>query len=188
VSIRVAYGGGQEHFGVQPDLTCLGKLIGGGFPLGAFGGRGDVMALFDPSRGTPTVPHPGSFNANPVSLVAGAATLDVLTAEMIDLLNQRGTWIREAMADCFDDVGLAVQVTGLGSLFAIHLTSGPVRTIRDAARGDAALRHRLFLALYSAGILIDPRGVGTLSTVLDQQDLDHFLSVLRRVSENLAET
>jgi glutamate-1-semialdehyde aminotransferase len=83
--------------------------------------------------------------------------------------------------------GVAAQVTGLGSLFAIHLTADPVGTIRDAARGDAALRHRLFLGLYSAGILIDPRGVGTLSTVLDQQDLDHFVSVLRQVSGQLAE-
>jgi glutamate-1-semialdehyde 2,1-aminomutase len=186
VSIRVAYGGGQQYFGVQPDLTCLGKLIGGGFPLGAFGGRRDVMALFDPSRGTPTVSHPGSFNANPVSLAAGAATLELLTAEVIELLNRRGTWIRDAMVGCFAEAGLAAQVTGLGSLFAIHLTSEPVRTIRDAARGDTALRHRLFLGLYSAGILIDPRGVGTLSTVLDQPHLDHFLSVLRRVSGSLA--
>jgi glutamate-1-semialdehyde 2,1-aminomutase len=187
VSIRVAYGGGQEHFGVQPDLTCLGKLIGGGFPLGAFGGRSDIMALFDPSRGTPPVPHPGSFNANPVSLAAGAATLEVLTRETIDRLNQRGAWIRTAMVECFGQAGLPAQVTGLGSLFAIHLTPAPVRTIRDAAGADAALRHRLFLGLYAAGILIDPRGVGTLSTVLDQQDLEHFISVLRRVSGHLAQ-
>ncbi|HEV2083735.1 MAG TPA: aminotransferase class III-fold pyridoxal phosphate-dependent enzyme, partial [Gemmatimonadales bacterium] len=69
VSFRVAMGGGQEYFGVSPDLTCLGKLIGGGFPLGAFGGRADIMALFDPTHGRPTIPHPGSHNANPIGMV-----------------------------------------------------------------------------------------------------------------------
>lgn len=188
VSLRVAYGGAQQHYGVRPDLTCLGKLIGGGFPLGAFGGRADVMELFDPSRGRPKVPHPGSLNANPISLAAGAATLELLTAEAIGALNRRGALLRNGMLEQFTAANLPAQVTGLGSLFAVHLTAKPVRTIRDANRGDAARRHRLFLALYCAGILIDPRGVGTLSTVLDQADIGHFLDVVGGAAQGVAES
>jgi len=98
VSFRVAYGGAQEHYGISPDLTCLGKLIGGGFPLGVFGGRSDVMAMFDPSRGRPQIPHPGSYNANPMSLVAGATTLELLTGEAIRLLNFRGESLRRQIS------------------------------------------------------------------------------------------
>jgi glutamate-1-semialdehyde 2,1-aminomutase len=185
VSMRVAYGGAQEHFGVEPDLTCLGKLIGGGFPLGAFGGRADVMQLFDPSHGRPQVAHPGSFNANPISLVAGCATLESLTTDVIRALNERGTNIRRGIVERLKAAHLPVQVTGLGSLFAIHLTSEPVRTIRDAARGNGALRHRLFLGLYTRGVLIDPRGVGTLSTVLAEGHIDQFLDVLEEVGRKL---
>ena len=79
VSLRIAYGGAEEYYGVTPDMCCLGKVIGGGFPLGAFGGREEIMALFDPSQGPPAIPHPGSYNANPVSLAAGLATLELLT-------------------------------------------------------------------------------------------------------------
>jgi glutamate-1-semialdehyde 2,1-aminomutase len=185
VSFRVAYGGAQQHFGVRPDLTCLGKLIGGGFPLGAFGGRADVMQLFDPSAGTPAVPHPGSLNANPISLVAGAATLELLTDEAIGTLNKSAAALRCAMPGRLAAAGLPVQVTGLGSLFAIHLTTQPVRTIRDTRGSNAGRRHRLFLGLYSAGVLIDPRGVGSLSTVMAQHDIDHFIDTLAKVAPAL---
>jgi glutamate-1-semialdehyde 2,1-aminomutase len=94
VSFRIATGGGQEYFGVSADLTCFGKLIGGGFPLGAFGGREDIMALFDPTHGRPAIPHPGSHNANPIGMVAGAVTLELLTPGAIETLNARGAALR----------------------------------------------------------------------------------------------
>jgi glutamate-1-semialdehyde 2,1-aminomutase len=185
VSMRVAYGGSQQHYGVKPDITCLGKLIGGGFPLGVFGGRADLMRLFDPSLGRPKVPHPGSFNANPVSLAAGIGTLEMLSASTIELLNRRGALVREALLKCFVAAGVPAQITGLGSLFGIHLTEGPVRTVRDAARGDSVLRHQLFLGLYTAGVLIDPRGVGTLSTVMQDGDIEQFLRTTEGVAAGL---
>jgi glutamate-1-semialdehyde 2,1-aminomutase len=185
VSFRVAYGGAQDFFGVAPDLTLLGKLIGGGFPLGAFGGRRDVMALFDPSRGHPAIPHPGSYNANPMSLAAGAATLDLLTPDAIAALNSNGEVLRRRIGERFEAAGVPVEVTGLGSLFAIHLTAGPVRSARDAARADAGLRHRLFLGLFNEGVLIDPRGVGSLSTVIGPREIEEFVAALDRVLARL---
>jgi glutamate-1-semialdehyde 2,1-aminomutase len=181
VSFRVAYGGAEEHFGVVPDLTILGKVIGGGFPLGAFGGRLDVMALFDPSGGRPKLPHPGSLNANPVSLAAGIATLEILTREAIDVINRRGEWLRARMRQAFAEAGIAAEITGLGSLFGIHLTRHPVRDFRDTLETDAGLRHRIFLGLHNEGVLIDPRGVGTISTALGRGELDRFIEALRAV-------
>jgi glutamate-1-semialdehyde 2,1-aminomutase len=186
VSLRVAYGGGQEHYGLAPDLTIFGKIIGGGVPLGAFGGRHDIMALFDPSHGTPRIHHPGSYNANPVSLAAGFATLELLTRDAIASLNRLGEVLREGMQQAFDRSGIPAQVTGLGSLFGVHLTRGPVRSRRDAARTDTALRHRIFLGLYDEGVLIDPRGVGTISTAIGEAEIQQFLdrlgTVLRRIA------
>ena len=183
VSFRVAYGGGEEHFGVAPDLTILGKLIGGGFPLGAFGGRPDVMALFDPSAGRPRIPHPGSLNANPISLAAGIATLELLTREAIGRINDLGESLRGRMRQVFAEARIAAEITGLGSLFGIHLTGHPVRDFRDTLDADTALRHRIFLGLYNEGVLIDPRGVGTISTALGQPQLDRFIGALRAVLE-----
>jgi glutamate-1-semialdehyde 2,1-aminomutase len=187
VSLRVAFGGAEEHYGVAPDMTCLGKVIGGGLPLGAFGGREEIMALFDPSRGPPPIPHPGSYNANPVSLAAGLATLELLTRETIAQLNRTGERLREELKRVFDDAGVPAAITGLGSLFGIHLTDRQVRTIRDAASGDAGLRHRIFLGLYNEEILLDPRGVGTLSTAIGEPEIERFLGALRKVLSRLGE-
>jgi glutamate-1-semialdehyde 2,1-aminomutase len=186
ISFRVAYGGAQEHYSVTPDLTCLGKLIGGGFPLGAFGGRSDVMAMFDPSHGRPRIPHPGSYNANPISLVAGETTLDLLTGEAIRLLNRRGEYLRHQVRMAFEDAGLPAQVTGLGSLFAVHLTSQPVKSYRDTMGADADLRHRIFLGLFKEGVLIDPRGVGCASVAIGEAEIDYFVDALRTVLRTLA--
>jgi len=186
ISFRVAYGGAQEYYSVSPDLTCLGKLIGGGFPLGVFGGRSDVMAMFDPSHGKPQIPHPGSYNANPISLVAGATTLSLLKGEEIQRLNLRGESLRRQIRTAFEDVGLPAQVTGLGSLFAIHLTSQPVKSYRDTMGADADLRHRVFLGLIKEGVLIDPRGVGCVSTAIGEVEIDRFVGALRAVLHTLA--
>jgi glutamate-1-semialdehyde 2,1-aminomutase len=184
VSFRVAYGGAQEHYGVLPDLTCLGKLIGGGFPLGAFGGRSDIMALFDPTQG-PAIPHPGSHNANPVALSAGAAAFEVLSAEALTQLNARADTVRSDIRNAFGEMGIPVQVTGLGSLFGLHLTRTPVTSYRDTLSADRVLRHQIFLGLYNEGILIDPRGVGCLSTALGDPEITHFGRGLRAVLERI---
>ena len=177
VSLRLAWGGAQALFGIVPDLTVLGKLIGGGFPLGAFGGRRDVMALFDPTAGRPAVPHPGSYNANPMSLAAGAATLELLTPEAIARINDLGDRLRAALQRIMDG-RVPARVTGLGSLFGIHPAGAP---------GDAAeVRRRLYLGLYNRGVLIDPRGVGTISTVLGEDELACLLEAAEEVVSGMA--
>lgn len=186
VSFRVAYGGAQQHFQVSPDITCLGKLIGGGFPLGAFGGRSDIMALFDPSRGRPAIPHPGSYNANPVGLVAGAVTLELLTPPVIERMNLKGKLLREDLEAAFTHAGIPARITGLGSLFAIHLKEQPVRSYRDTLGSAAELRHEIFLGLFNEGILIDPRGVGNVSSVIGDREMQQFSGAIRTVLARLS--
>jgi len=186
VSFRVAAGGAQAYFGVSPELTCLGKLIGGGFPLGAFGGRADIMALFDPTHGRPPLPHPGSHNANPIGMVAGAVTLELLTPQEIDLLNTRGGAIRRDLAAAFAEAGIAAQITGLGSLFAIHLADRPVRSYRDTLDSDTDLRHQIFLGLFNEGVQIDPRGVGNVSTAIGPDEVSRLGAAVRSVLSRLS--
>jgi glutamate-1-semialdehyde 2,1-aminomutase len=185
VSFRVAAGGAQEYFRITPDLTCLGKLIGGGFPLGAFGGRADIMALFDPSNGRPPIPHPGSHNANPIGMIAGAVTLELLTSLAIDQLNGRGATVRQDLTTAFAEAGIPAQITGLGSLFAIHLTQRPVRSYRDTLGSDTELRHQIFLGLFNEGVQIDPRGVGNVSTAIGQDEMAQFGASTRSVLARL---
>jgi glutamate-1-semialdehyde 2,1-aminomutase len=184
VTFRLAHGGVEEWLGIRPDLTCLGKMIGGGLPLGAFGGRRDLMALFDPTDG-PVVGHPGSLNANPLCLVAGLAALTALTPERIEELNARGDDLRMGLRRLADKHGFPLTVTGFGSLLALHVTPGPVREFRDTWTVDRELAHALFLGLLTEGVVIDPRGAVCLSTATTDADLTDFLLAFGRVAERL---
>ena len=181
ITYRLALGGAQEYYGVTPDLTCLGKMIGGGLPLGVFGGRADIMSLFDPVPGKPAIHHGGSFNANPMSLVAGAATLEQLTPEVYGKLSYLGDRLRHNLEELFMDVELPARITGLGSLFGVHLTDGPVNTYRDAQKGNIALRHQIFLGMLNEGIVMDPRGAGCLSVAIGESEIDDFVTTMQRV-------
>jgi glutamate-1-semialdehyde 2,1-aminomutase len=153
--------------------------------LGAFGGRSDIMAFFDPSRGRPLVPHPGSHNAHPLGMVAGARTLELLTQEVLDQLNTRAERLRQDMTGAFADAGIPAQITGLGSLFGLHLTEQPVRSYRDTLSAQSELRHQIFLGLYNEGVLIDPRGVGNLTTAIGPEQIERFGTALRTVLSRL---
>ena len=181
ITFRLAPGGAQEYFGILPDLTCFGKMIGGGLPLGAFGGREGVMALFDPSRGRPAIHHGGSLNANPLSMVAGAATLEQLSPEDYASLSYRGETLRTSLVEMFMQMEQPAQITGLGSLFGVHLTDQPVHNYRDAQTGDSELRHQIFLGMLNEGIVMDPRGVGCLSTAIGDGEIQTFVDTMRRV-------
>src|SRR5499427_2174036 len=114
ISFRVGYHGAQGAFGVTPDMTTLGKIIGGGFPVGAVAGRADFMAVFDPTRGgPPPAPHGGTFNANPVTMAAGLAAMRLLTQDAFTRLDDLGAKLRASLDDCFKQAGVPGRVTGL---------------------------------------------------------------------------
>ncbi len=182
ISFRVAPGGSQQYYGITPDLTSLGKIIGGGFAVGAFGGRQDIMELYDPTKG-PKVTHAGTFNANPVTMVAGAVTLEQLTPDVYRDLAELTELLRQGIRRVCSDLEVPVQVTGLGSLFGIHFTGQPIVNYRDIAAEDAALRGQVFLGLMNEGILMASNLVGGLSTALGEEEVNTFVGALQTVLE-----
>jgi glutamate-1-semialdehyde 2,1-aminomutase len=179
ISFRLAFGGAQEHFGIRADLTTLGKIIGGGYPIGAVAGRSDIMQTFDPSR-PDAVTLSGTFHANPVALAAGIATLKEFDRDAIAALNRRGQQLHEKMTQLFQRCRTPLQLHTIGSLFNIHATSGPVEDYRSSSQGNKELLKWLQLALLNEGMLISPRGMGCLCTPMTQADLDGFVAALER--------
>ena len=184
ISYRAAMGGCQEYYGITPDMTSLGKIIGGGFSIGAFGGKKAIMDLYDPSQtGGPRVAHAGTFNANPVTMIAGAATLEELTPEVYKNLTEKTDYLKTEILKVAKELEVPIQVTGLGSLFGIHFTSDELVGYRDIAAEDAAFRHKVFLGLLNEGILMAPNLVGAVSTKIDTAEIDAFVAALQRVLE-----
>ena len=180
ISFRVGYHGAQGHFGVRPDLTTLGKIIGGGFPVGAVGGRADVMAVFDPSGGPPLVPHAGTFNANPVTMAAGLASMRLLDQAAFDRLAEQGAKMRDGIGACFKDAGIPGTATGVGSLFRVHPSDRALRDYRSTrqAPAEAARLDRVVRFLLDHGVLLSTTGLGCLSTPMGDAEIEGFLEVL----------
>ncbi len=181
-SFRVAPGGDQQRRGVTPDMTALGKIIGGGMPVGAFGGRADVMSLFDPTLGDgAAVAHAGTFNANPMTMAAGAVVMDSLTPQIYQRLNSLGDALRRKLRAVFDELEVPAQVTGTASLFGIHLTPHPVTDYRSMLRGDRETRRALFLGLLNEGILLQESCAGALNILTTESEVDALVDAVRRV-------
>ena len=182
ISFRIAPGGSQEYFGITPDLTALGKIIGGGFPVGAFGGRRDIMELFDPTKG-PRVDHSGTFNANPMTMVAGKVTMEELTPGVYTRLASLAERLRDGVRAVGAELEVPIQATGLGSLFGIHFSASPVRSYRDVAASDKELKQRVFWGMMNEGIFCSPNLVLCISTPMGEQEVDTFVEAFRRVLE-----
>ena len=138
ISFRIAPGGSQEYYGITPDMTSLGKIIGGGFAVGAFGGREDIMGLYDPTSG-PRVAHAGTFNANPATMLAGSVTLEQLTPEVYRRLAEVTEYLRHGLREVGQELEVPVQVTGLGSLFGIHFQDDTLGRLSGFSEGRLQL-------------------------------------------------
>ncbi len=164
---RIAKGGVQEREKIVPDLTCLGKIIGGGLPVGAFGGRADIMDLLAPLG---PVYQAGTLSGNPLAMAAGIAGLRVLEDENpYARLDALGRQLRDAVLAACKAKGLAVQVPQCGSMFSIFFTDTPVRDYATALKGDAKLFGRFFHACLDRGVYLAPSAyeAGFLSTAHD---------------------
>jgi glutamate-1-semialdehyde 2,1-aminomutase len=183
---RMAHGGAQQRLAVLPDLTALGKYLGGGMTFGAFGGRADLMAAFDPARGG-TLTHGGTFNNNVVSMAGGVAALsEVLTADGLEHLYGRGEQLRARLAAVFAASGLPMCITGWGSMMAIHAVRGPVTTPADTEGADQALKELLFHELLDRGFYIAVRGFIALSLAITDADCDAFVAAVGDVVDRIA--
>jgi len=170
-TLRLSRGGAQELFGVIPDLTTMGKIVGGGFPVGAFGGRRDIMDQFDPSR-PGHIHHPGTFNGNRATMVAGQAVLRILDQPQIDRLNAMGERLRAGLFETARAAGLRVQVTGVGSLSSILLSDRPVTDYRSRAAVPAALQSELHLHLLNRGVYAMARGSFSLCAPMTEAEIE----------------
>ncbi len=177
-SFRLDRGGAQRLFGITPDLTCFGKIIGGGFPVGAFGGRADLMALFDTTAGRGKIPHAGTFNGNPITMAAGIATLERLTEPAYEKLNGAGDRLRARLRALGGQYGVPLQATGIGSLWKIHFAETGIRDYRDALKASAPLHEALFLYGLNRGLFIGPAGRDCLSLPMGEAEIESYLGVV----------
>lgn len=175
IAFRLGYNGAQGLAGVAPDLTTLGKLVGGGFPVGAVAGRADVMAVTEPGRAD-RVAHAGTFTANPVTMAAGLATLEAWTPEAIDRLNAEGERLRGELRRVVD--GLPLQVSGAGSLFKICATPGEIVDHRTSLAADVEWEELASLALLNEGFFLTPRLHGCLSTATARGEVDRLVGTV----------
>src|SRR5215470_565340 len=183
ISFRVGYHGAQGAFDVRPDMTTLGKIIGGGLPVGAVTGGAEVMAVFDPRGGQPRAPHGGTFNANPVTMAAGLTAMRLLTPDAYARLDELGTKLRASLDACFKHAGVAGAVTGMGSLFRVHPTDRELvdyRSTRTTPEKSERLR-RLVQGLLEHGILISVTGLGCLSTPMGDAELESLVETFAAV-------
>jgi glutamate-1-semialdehyde 2,1-aminomutase len=182
ISFRLDYHGPQHNYGYAADLTTLGKIIGGGFPVGAFGGRADVMALFDPTHPGPQISHGGTYNGNPVTMIAGYEAMAMLTPEAYDRIGALGQRLRIGLANVFETRGLSWQVTGQGSLFKLHPHPRPLVDYQSAlpTPGEQSTVEQFYLAMLGNGIMLTPDLAGALSTPMTEREVDEFVETADR--------
>jgi glutamate-1-semialdehyde 2,1-aminomutase len=175
---RLAPGGLQEKLGVIPDMTTLGKYIGGGMSFGAFGGRRDIMELFDPGKPN-SLPHAGTFNNNVLTMAAGVAGYgEVYTPEAAQALNGRGEKIRERLNAICQKAGVAFTFSGIGSMMTAHATARPIRSAADIAAGSQDAKELFFFDMSGAGIWIARRGFVALNIMIGDAEADRFVAAV----------
>jgi glutamate-1-semialdehyde 2,1-aminomutase len=180
ITLRLSTGGYQEVLGVLPDLTTMGKIIGGGLPVGAFGGREDVMSIFDP-RLPDHLHHSGTFNGNLMTMAAGRVALDLLTQDEIQRLNALGERLTDGLRQLFaQKEELGAVVLNCGSLVHLNFeTQGEVRTYSDLNL-DSPVMAAFHLAALDEGVYFAPRCFMNTSTAMDEQVIDDVLEACSR--------
>ena len=180
VTFRNSRGGAQQHYGLTPDITALGKIIGGGFPVGAVAGRDEIMSVMNPHSDRYAMPHSGTFSANPITLTAGLTAMELFAVEEVRRVNQLGQLARDGIAEVIDRRGVEASVTGAGSMFRIHMQPTAPRNYRetypDSEQADRQML--LFDALLDAGILLIYSCTGAISTPMRETEIQQLVSAV----------
>lgn len=182
---RMGLGGAPEYLGVTPDLSTIGKAIGGGLPLAAVGGRADVMeAALGLEAGDQLIFQSGTFTENPLSLAAGMAVLDVLESEpVLARADAAAGEIRHGLARAFEEAGVEAAVTGFRSVLQVHLGAGSVENRRDLLRSDMDRTRLFLLGMVAAGVLWPPVHPAVTSGAHNAEDAEFVVAASRRVLE-----
>jgi glutamate-1-semialdehyde 2,1-aminomutase len=182
---RLAKGGAQERFGITPDLSCFGKVIGGGLPVGAFGGRAEIMDCLAPVG---PVYQAGTLSGNPVAMAAGIAALEELAAtDAYQKLEQGGARLEEGMKGAAKAAGLSTQFNRCGSMFCTYFTSQPVQNLAEGMKSDRERFAKYFHGMLEEGIYVAPSQfeAGFLSTAHTEADIDKTVKAAAKVMKTL---
>jgi glutamate-1-semialdehyde 2,1-aminomutase len=179
VTFRLSFGGLQEKYGILPDITALGKSIGGGFPIGAFGARKEIMDLFD-FHNPSCLHHSGTFNGHNFTMRAGLAALKAYSQAEIDRVNTLGERLKRGIDGAFTDAGIRGHATNCGSLLYTHWTDQPIKESKDVFiwKAHAAdLPRLLHLALLNRGVFAANRGLMNISTPMTGETIDRVIEI-----------
>ena len=172
---RVAYGGAQELYQIEADLTCLGKIIGGGLPVGAYGGKREIMERVAPLGG---VYQAGTLSGNPLAMTAGMVTLELLRSKKVyQDLEKKTSYLTEAISEKAEDKGIPITINRGTGMFTLFFTAGPVRDYRTAKTSDTKRFAQFFIEMMEQGIYLPPSQFEAwfLSLAHTQKDLDQTI-------------
>jgi len=180
ITLRTDYGGAQDNYSVSPDLTAMGKIIGGGFPVGAITGRHEVMDVMNPLTDKVLFPHSGTFSANPMTMTAGLAAMELYDRPSIDRLNKLSTYARETMTQVIQIADIPACVTGAGSLLRLHLKAQAPRNYRELAMTENETNQLKTLIdhLFDHGIMMINTCTFALSTAMTSKEVDVLADVM----------
>jgi len=187
ITFRSEYGGAQEWYGVHPDLTAMGKMIGGGFPVGAIAGRADVMDVMNPLADTVLFPHSGTFSANPVTMTAGLVTMELYDEDAVARVNSLAERAVEGINRAIEETGAIACVTGRGSMFRVHMKDHPPGNYREAfVTPEESRRLNLLLDhLFDAGFIMINTCSATTSTAMGEEEIDALIDAFAEGLEKL---
>ncbi len=183
---RVALGGAQELHGIRPDLTTLGKVVGGGMPIGAFGGRADIMACIAPLG---SVYQAGTLSGNPVAVAAGLTTLKLIQAEGFHArLGERTRQLVDGLAAAAREAGVTCSTDSVGGMFGLYFTAEVPRSYAEVMQSDRELFNRFFHAMLAEGVYLAPSAfeAGFVSAAHTEADIDATVAAARRAFAKLA--
>lgn len=190
ITFRSEYGGLQQQYGIEGDLTALGKMIGGGFAIGAVAGRDEVMDVLNPKSGRYLFPHSGTFSANPVAMVAGLAAMKKFDHAQVQRLNTLAKRARDGITGAIESTGFGASVTGTGSMFRVHLKPTAPRDYREAYNTPEETRQLKILLdhMFEQGFVMIYSCSATLSTPMTEVEIDALVEGFRGGFEKLVRT
>jgi glutamate-1-semialdehyde 2,1-aminomutase len=180
-------GGAVKYYGVVPDLACYGKPIGGGFPIGAFGGRRDIMEQTCNPTADPEhkIFHSGTFTGNPISMTAGLICLNELETKNYSYIDNLAEKLRIGLREIAAEQGFKVQITGANSMFYLHFNSNPIRSMRDRLKDDVDKGREFSMGMIANGVFLQPLHPGATCFAHTEKDVDQILSVAEKVLKEM---
>jgi glutamate-1-semialdehyde 2,1-aminomutase len=187
ITFRSTYGGAQNWYEATPDLTAMGKMIGGGFPVGAIAGRADVMDVMNPLAETILFPHSGTFSANPVTMTAGLVTMEMYDEDAVAYVNVLTERAVAGINRSIKEAGATASVTGRGSMFRVHMKERPPANYRETFVTPEESRHlgSLLDHLFDAGFIMINTCSAAISTAMGEEEIDALVAATAEGLQNL---